>query len=206
MSRIAYFRVSTRDQSIDSQRHALGQNFEEEFKDEGVSGSVPAQDRPGFSNLLKFIRKGDSLHVVSVDRLGRDAIDIQTTVRNLLSKGVAVEILGLGRIDAGVGELVLAVLAQVADMERKKIAERTAVGRALARESLELTGKTHRGKTSLGRPVSIDGQVIRAWRQKNRASISETARQFGISPSSVKRYNTSHESTSTQKEELLNEK
>jgi len=202
MSRIAYYRVSTKDQSIEAQRHTLGEGFEEEFRDEGISGSVPAEARPGFSNLMKFIRKGDSLHVVAVDRLGRDAIDIQTTVRKLLHKGVAVEIFGLGRIDAGVGELVLAVLAQVADMERKRITERTASGRALAKESLKSTGKTHRGKTSLGRPVSIDGQAISAWRQKNRASISETAKQFGISSSSVKRYSSSYGSSSTKNGEV----
>lgn len=188
MSKIAYYRVSTRDQSIDAQRHTLGGGFEEEFLDEGVSGSVNAADRPGFSNLLKFIRRGDSLHVYAVDRLGRDAIDVQTTVRQLINRGVSVEIYGLGCIESGVGELVLAVLAQVADMERRRIAERTAAGRDLAKKSLQSTGRTHRGKTSLGRPAVIDSHAIKAWRQQNSASISETAKHFNISCTSVKRH------------------
>ena len=48
-------------------------------------------------------------------------------------RGVAVEVHGLGTIARGVGELILAVLAQVADMERTRINERTAAGRATPR-------------------------------------------------------------------------
>ena len=118
MSHIAYYRVSTVDQSIESQRVALSQRIDREFKDEGVSGAVLAAERPGFRSLLDYIREGDTLHVYAVDRLGRDAIDVQTTIRQLIVKGVAVEIRGLGRIAQGVGELIIAVLAQIADMER----------------------------------------------------------------------------------------
>ncbi len=186
--KIAYYRVSTTDQSIESQRTALGGAFDVEFSDEGVSGSVLAAQRKGFSELLAYIRKGDVLHVYAVDRLGRDAIDVQTTVRALLSKGVAIEVYGLGRIAAGVGELILAVLAQVADMERKRINERTALGRETAKRLLESTGKTQHGKTSMGRPVVADAEAVRAWRQSTSASIAQTAAQFKISTATVKRY------------------
>ena len=186
--RIAYYRVSTTDQSIEAQRHALGGSFDHEFSDEGVSGSVPAADRPGFAELLKFIRKGDTLHVYAVDRLGRDALDVQATVRKLLDKGVAVEVHGLGRIAKGVGELILAVLAQIADMERQRIAERTAAGREKAREALAATGRTHRGKESLGRPLAASPEAVKAWRDANSASIAKTAEHWGLSTATVKRY------------------
>ena len=191
--RIAYYRCSTSDQSIEAQRHALlkdagSEGFDEEFSDEGVSGSIPAADRPGFARLLSHVRKGDVIHVYAVDRLGRDALDVQATVRKLLDKGVAVEVRGLGRIAKGVGELILAVLAQVADMERQRIIERTAIGRAKAREALELTGKTHRGKESLGRPLRADPEAVRAWRKAHEASIAETAKEFKLSTATVKRY------------------
>ena len=186
---IAYFRVSTTEQSIESQRQILGGPFEMEFSDIGVSGSVPASDRPGFSELLAYIRKGDVLHVAAVDRLGRDALDVQSTVRALIAKGVTIEVLGLGRIgSSGAGELILAVLAQVADMERKRIADRTAAGRETAKRLLAETGKTQRGATSLGRPKVADAAAVRQWRTENGASISLTAGQFGISTASVKRY------------------
>lgn len=189
-SRIAYYRVSTADQSIEAQRNAMasGGAFDEEFTDEGVRGSVLAADRAGFSTLLSYIRKGDELHVYAVDRLGRDALDVQSTVRNLIKRGVSVEVHGLGRIAEGVGELILAVLAQVADMERKRILERTAAGRQTAREHLVRTGKTHRGKSSLGRPYGADPQVVAAWRLEHGASIAATASHFSLSQSTVKRY------------------
>jgi putative DNA-invertase from lambdoid prophage Rac len=58
-------------------------------------------------------------------RLGRDAIDVKTTIRALLRKGVTLEVNGLGCIAPGVGELIVAALAQVADMERARINART---------------------------------------------------------------------------------
>lgn len=188
MHRIAYYRVSTGDQSIEAQRSALGGPFDQEFADEGVSGATPAATRKGFSDLLAKIRTGDTLYVYAVDRLGRDALDVQGTVRLLLERGVTVHVHGLGPIGRGVGELILAVLAQIADMERQRIAERTRAGRDAARASLAATGRTHRGKVSLGRPMAQDAASVVAWRRENKASIATTARQFGLSPATVKRY------------------
>jgi len=188
MTRIAYYRVSTGDQSIEAQRQALGGSFDREFSDEGVSGSVLAANRPGFSTLLSFVREGDTVAVYAVDRLGRDALDVQSTVRSLLEKGVTVDVHGLGPIGRGVGELILAVLAQVADMERQKIRERCDAGRVAARAAIEVTGRTHRGKESLGRPRAADGSKVAVWRRENGASIRDTAAQFGLSAATVKRY------------------
>jgi putative DNA-invertase from lambdoid prophage Rac len=188
MHRIAYYRVSTGDQSIESQRLALGGDFDQEFSDEGVSGGTLAAKRPGFADLLGKVRSGDTVHVYAVDRLGRDALDVQATVRFLIDKGVTVDVHGLGPIGRGVGELILAVLAQVADMERQRITERTQAGRVAARASLAATGRTHRGKESLGRPMAQDAAAVVAWRKSNAASITQTARHFGLSPATVKRY------------------
>jgi putative DNA-invertase from lambdoid prophage Rac len=186
--RIAYYRVSTRDQSLEAQRHAMGGGFDKEFTDEGVSGGTMAADRPGFGKLLEQSRKGDTVHVYAVDRLGRDALDVQSTVRSLIEAGITVDVHGLGPIGPGVGELILAVLSQVADMERHRIKERTQAGREAARKALAATGLTHRGKASLGRPKAHDGAAVALWRREKGASISETARQFGLSPATVKRY------------------
>lgn len=187
-ARIAYFRVSTKDQSIEAQRGALGGSFDKEFQDEGVSGAVLAADRPGFSAMLNFVREGDTVFVYAVDRLGRDAIDVQQTVRTLIDKGVSVHVHGLGVIAKGVGELILAVLAQVASMERARIVERCEAGRAAARASLAASGKTHRGKDGLGRPKAQDAGAVRAWRRENSASVSCTAKHFGLSAATIKRY------------------
>lgn len=190
MSNIAYYRVSTTDQSVTAQRATLSQGckFDREFRDEGVSGAVLAAARPGFRALLEYIREGDTLHVYAVDRLGRDALDVQSTIRALIAKGVTVDVRGLGPIAKGVGELIIAVLAQVADMERQRIIERTANGREVAKAALAATGKTHRGKDSLGRPAKADAKAVREWRTGNGASIRDTAQHFNLSDSTVKRY------------------
>ncbi len=120
--------------------------------------------------------------------MGRDALDIQATVRKLIAKGVTVDVLGLGPIGKGVGELIVAVLAQIADMERNRIKERCDAGRDAARAALAATGRTHRGKISLGRPFAADAAHVVQWRKENRASIKGTARQFGLSEATVKRY------------------
>ena len=88
MHRIAYYRVSTGDQSIESQRLALGGDFDQEFSDEGVSGGTLAAKRPGFADLLSKVRPGDMVHVYAVDRLGRDALDVQPPCATL-SKGAS---------------------------------------------------------------------------------------------------------------------
>lgn len=188
MARLAYFRCSTSDQSVEAQRAALGDNFDREFIDEGVSGAVAASERPAFSELLRYAREGDVVHVYAVDRLGRDALDVQATVRGLVNRGVEVDVRGLGKIGRGVGELILAVLAQVADMERLRIKERCQAGRDVARASLMKTGLTHRGKPSLGRSKVANPVEVVAWRRTTQASIQQTAQHFGISAPTVKRY------------------
>lgn len=190
MVHLLYLRCSGASQSVQAQREAMKQSatFAKEYVDEGVSGSVLAAKRPGFAALLEFAREGDTVHVYAVDRLGRDAIDVLTTIKALLSKGVCVNVRGLGLIAKGVGELIVAVLAQVAEMERERIRERTTNGRAVAVASLAATGKTHRGKESLGRPKLANSETVRAWRAENKATIVSTAKQFGLSDTTVKRY------------------
>lgn len=188
MSRLAYYRCSTADQSIEAQRTAMGGSYEREFVDEGVSGAIKAEDRPGFAALMAYARQGDTVHVYAIDRLGRDALDVQATVRKLIDKGVSVDVHGLGPIGRGVGELIVAVLAQVADMERQRIKERCDAGRVAARASLAATGLTHRGKVSLGRPKAGNRDEVLAWRKENGASIAATAAKFDISLATVKRY------------------
>jgi putative DNA-invertase from lambdoid prophage Rac len=187
-NRVAYYRVSTSEQSIASQRTAMGGQFCKEFSDEGVSGVVQAAQRPGFAAALKFLREGDTLCVYAVDRLGRDSIDIQTTVRDLMRDGVSVYVHGLGVIEGDAGKLILTMFAQLAEMERARIKERCDAGRETARQALAATGRTHRGKESLGRPMKADARTVKAWRESNEASIAQTGEQFGLSVATVKRY------------------
>ncbi|MGF6699627.1 putative DNA-invertase from lambdoid prophage Rac [Paraburkholderia sp. MM5496-R1] len=183
----AYYRVSSKDQSIEAQRDVLTDKgaikFDVERKDEGVSGLVPAAKRPGLGSILEFIRKGDVLHVFAIDRLGRDAIDVQSTVRDLIDRGVRLNVHGLGEIAPDAfGRLVVGILAQVADMQRAKIEENTANGRETARRHFEATGRTHKGKDSLGRKPSIaHDTLVQAFRMLSETgNVSATAKALGI--------------------------
>ena len=178
MATIAYYRVSTTDQSIENQRNELTATYaiDREFFDDGVSGTVNAASRAGFADMLSFIREGDTLVTVDIDRLGRDAIDVQQTIANLKAKGVNIIITRLGvDLNSDAGELLVTIMSKVAEMERKKMLERQKAGI----ERAKIEGKYN------GRPKSVEPDLIREARKT--LSISDTAEKFGISPATVKR-------------------
>ena len=178
MATIAYYRVSTSDQTIENQRQEITEVYliAKEFHDEGVSGTVKAADRPGFAAMLNYLREGDTLVTVDIDRLGRDAIDVQQTIAHLKSEGVNVIITRLGvDLNSDAGELLVTIMSKVAEMERKKMLERQRAG--IARAKAE--GK-YRGK-----PQSVPPEQIREARKT--MSLAKTAEHFGISVATVKR-------------------
>ena len=85
-------------------------------------------------------------------------------------------------------ELIVAVLVQIAQMERDAILIRTSAGRTRAKAALEATGCTHRGRASLDWPPKQNAADVRAWREAGGASLSQTAEKFGVSVTTVKRY------------------
>lgn len=180
MTVLAYVRVSTDDQSTDAQRHAISQlhNVEHWYADEATSGATKAAQRPEFAELLKFARKGDTLIVAAIDRLGRDTIDLLETVEALKAKGVAVVSMREGfDLSSPIGKAMLTMLAAVAELERSNIKARQMAGIARARA----TGQ------KLGAPKKIDDAAVSAWRKAQNATIQETANKFGISVAAVKR-------------------
>jgi DNA invertase Pin-like site-specific DNA recombinase len=180
MTVLAYVRVSTDDQSTDAQRHSIAalHNVQHWFADEATCGGTKALERPGFTDLFRFARKGDTLVVAAIDRLGRDTIDVLVTVEALKAKGVAVVSMREGfDLSSPVGKAMLAMLAAVAELERSNIKARQLAGIARARA----TGQ------KLGAPKRIDDEAVRVWRKANSATIQETAAQFQISVAAVKR-------------------
>ncbi len=180
MSRaFAYARVSTVTQLTENQREQIkqaGYSIEKRrYVEETISGSVPALQRPGFVSLLDRLEEGDTLVVTKLDRLGRDAVDVQQTVKHFKARGVRLVVLQLGNLDltSSAGKLMVGVLAAIADFERDLIIERTQVG--LARAKTE-------GKR-LGRPTKTtekERQAIASALLAGR-TVSEVARQYGIS-------------------------
>lgn len=125
--------------------------------------------------MLAQIRKGETLVVSKLDRLGRDAIDVLQTVRQFGERGIKVVVLQLGNTDltAPAGKLLLSMLAAVAEMERDLLVERTQAG--LVRAKAE-------GKT-LGRPAKTtpDERSEIQRRLDVVESVSALARAYGVS-------------------------
>lgn len=177
---IAYVRVSTDDQTNENQRRLIGDRYKVSkwFEEDGVSGSIPARQRPAMSALLAYVREGDTVVVNAVDRLGRDTIDVLSTVESLKAKKVSLVSMREGfDLATPAGKLMLTMLAAVAELERENIKARQMAGIERARAE---------GK-NLGREKVIDDEEVRQWRQANSASIKATAEHFGISTASVKR-------------------
>jgi len=177
---IAYTRVSTSDQTTESQQHSIQERHSVDrwYSDEGTSGSVRALDRPGFHALYDYARESDTVVVYAIDRLGRDTVDVLSTVEALQAKGVSVVSVREGfDLGTAMGKAMLTMLSAVAELERNNIRERQKAGI----ERAKAQGKP------MGRPQAADPQQIRAWRQANEASIAQTARAFGVGLSTVKR-------------------
>ena len=170
------------DQTTENQRIEIeraGYRIDYWFADEGVSGAVLASERPQFREMLGKIRKGESLVVTKIDRLGRDALDIQSTVKQLKALGVRVFVTQLGATDLinSAGKMLLAMLAAFAEMERDLIIERTQAGLARARAEGVKLGRPP--KTNEGDRDAIRGRLAAG------ESVSAVARAYQISRASI---------------------
>jgi DNA invertase Pin-like site-specific DNA recombinase len=94
MATILYARVSTTEQNIGHQRsqaEAAGFRIDEVIADQGVSGvSSRLSERPEGKRLYDKLRRGDTLVVRWVDRLGRNYQDVTDTIRHFMRQGVIV--------------------------------------------------------------------------------------------------------------------
>lgn len=183
MSRVfLYARVSTADQTTANQLHEVqGAGFDikpSRVVEEQVSGSVPASERRGFQSLLARMEDDDVLVVTKLDRLGRNAMDVRTTVEMLHSKGIRVHCLALGGVDltSAAGKMTMQVLGAVAEFERDLLIERTQAGLQRAKA----TG------TTLGRPKVASSESVQKLKVDG-LSQSAVADQLGVSLSTVKR-------------------
>ncbi|MFT8371248.1 MAG: recombinase family protein [Acetobacter sp.] len=174
---LGYARVSTGDQDVAGQRMRLEEAGTIRVFTDVMSGK--SMERPGLDELLEYARKGDTLAVVRLDRLGRSLGELLTTVTMLRSRGIA--LLSLEeKIDtsSAAGELIFHVFGAIAHFERRLISERTRDGIAAARAKGKLPGRQ-----------PLDNDKISAALKLIAASVSptEAARQLGIGRSTVYR-------------------
>lgn len=179
---LGYARVSTAHQSLDQQQDALaaaGVNLDRVYVDK-LSGTSTREQRPGLAALLDYVREGDTIVVVGIDRLGRNAAEVMTTIRDLGQRGIVLRSLREG-IDTGTaaGRMVAGVLASLAELELELGKER----RSAAREARRARGQ------HVGRPKALTArqreQVLTLHSQGE--SVVDIAESFKVGRDTVYR-------------------
>ena len=134
-----YARVSTLEQNLDLQKDDLEKAGCEEVIVDKVSGTVA--NRPGLNQLKSVLRKGDTVMVWRLDRLGRSLRDLIEWVNYFDEKEVAFRSLKESLDTAtSSGKLVFHIFGALAEFERNLIKERTSAGLAAARARGRLGG------------------------------------------------------------------
>jgi putative DNA-invertase from lambdoid prophage Rac len=165
-----YCRVSTLKQasegeSLDVQRrqiegygHMHGMTIDEIAVEEGVSGSIPVEERPIGGALFAKLHKGDIVIAAKLDRLFRSALDALKVVESLKDRGVKLHLLDLGGDIAGNGlsKLFLTIAAAFAEAERDRIRER--IGQVKADQKAR--GRYLGGSIPFGYRLGDEGELI----------------------------------------------
>lgn len=178
-----YARVSSRDQNLGRQIDALkaaGVNERDIFTDKASGASF---DRAGYQALLQVLRPGDCVVILSLDRLGRNYTEIRNQWQHITREiGADIFVIDSPMLDTRkhgdldqrfIADLVLEILAYVAERERQSIRERQRQGIELARKE----GK-HMGRPSATKPDNWDA-VISEWQAGN-ITATEAMKQLNM--------------------------
>jgi DNA invertase Pin-like site-specific DNA recombinase len=173
---VGYVRVSTVDQN--TERQLDGIELDEVFTDHASGKDT---NRPQLALALKFLRKGDTLVVHSMDRLSRSVVDMLGTVKDLTGRGVQVrfvkENLTFGDTANPCDELMMTIMAGVAQFERAMMLERQREGIAIAKAKGVYKGR---------KPALDAAQVVEvAGRLAGGESATKLAAEFGVSRATV---------------------
>lgn len=179
-----YIRVSSADQNEDRQRIALTDAGVEEkniFMDK-LSGKN--FNRPQYKKMVRRIKSGDLLYILSIDRLGRNYAEIQDQWR-ILTKDIGIDIcvLDMPLLDTRtckdlmgtfIADLVLQILSFVAQSERESIKKRQAQGIAAAKAK-----GIHMGRPVKTMPDNF-GELVKRWEEK-KIPLEQILQQCGMS-------------------------
>lgn len=181
--KIGYGRVSTTEQSVESQREALialGIASDRIHLDRGVSGR--RRVRPALERALGELRDGDELVVTKLDRLGRSLRDLLDIADEIRAKGAALTV-GRTTYDPAdpVGAMMFQVLGMAAEFEVAMNRERTREGVARAKSE----GK-YRGRQPRLSPA--DAAKLRQMHESGDHTAAELGRYFGLHRTTVYRY------------------
>lgn len=138
--KIGYARVSTQDQSLDSQIDALKKAGCEQIFSEKITGTKT--DRAKLNEALSHLRSGDTLVVTKLDRLGRTTKGLVDLMDGFKKSNIKLKILdGDFATDTPMGEMLLTMMSGFAQLERDLIADRTRKGLESARARGRVGGR-----------------------------------------------------------------
>ena len=189
-TKYGYARISSIDQNADRQFHALKQVGVPETNIYVDTISGKHFQRPEYKKLIKKLRSGDLLYVLSIDRFGRNYEEILAQWRHLTkSIGVNICVLDMPLLDTRVyrdllgtfiSDLVLQILSFVAQSERESIKNRQAQGIALAKAK-----GVHMGRPAKPLPDNFS-MLVKKWKSKS-ISTEEILRECNIGESTFYR-------------------
>ena len=165
-----YARVLTEAQELTTQLAQLKAGGCERVFREKISGATA--DRPQLRQLLAVATYGDVVIIPAVDRLSRDTTDLLVIARDLQKAGAGLRSLAEPVVDttSDFAELVLAMLGVAAKLERRRIKERTALGRANATDrGVKLAASPNSPSISARKPSSGGRRVRRRFARLRKA-------------------------------------
>jgi DNA invertase Pin-like site-specific DNA recombinase len=177
---VGYARVSTYEQTLNLQQDALTKVGCTKIFIDTASGA--RAERKGLEQALTYIRKGDTLVVWRLDRLGRSLPHLITTMSDLEERGIGFKSLteNIDTTTSG-GKLIFHIFGALAEFERNLIRERTQAG---------LTAARARGKRG-GRPHALIARqraIAQSLYDDPKNSIAEICRTLKISKTTLYRY------------------
>jgi DNA invertase Pin-like site-specific DNA recombinase len=174
MAKYGYARVSSLSQSTDIQVDALNKAGCDMVRTEKMSGKTTA-GRTELTTIIEFMRKGDSLCVHKLDRLGRNTRDVLNLVHELTERGCSLQVLEPAIDTSGpMGTMMLTVLGMVSEMELGFIKERQKAGIEAAKAK----------GVYKGRPSSLDHDKIKELRASGMGATA-IAKELGCSRGAV---------------------
>ena len=181
---IGYARVSRLEQDMQLQIDALLKEGCEKKNIYTDKASGAKSDRPGLDKCIKALKKGDTLIVWRLDRLGRTMKHLVALVQELVSEGIKFKSICDGAIDTTTasGELIFNIFSALAQFERKLNQERTMAGLSVARA---------RGRVGGRRPVKPDDpkvKMAKSMHKDHSMSITEICEALKISRGTLYRY------------------
>ena len=176
-----YARVSTRGQSKDGnslsqQTKQLKAAGAEKIYTDAFTGT--SSDRPEFTKLINELNTGDTLIVTKLDRFARSLAQGSELITGLINRGIKINVLNIGTMDnSSSGKLIRNIFLAFAEFERDMIIQRTAEGKAIAKQDPDFKEGRPKKYTTL--------QINHALDLLNNHSYKQVEAMTGISKSTL---------------------